>query len=228
MNINKKIFLGSAQVYIVEFTDGWVKVGRGINASDRIKCHAGTSKLRDAKVIRKYESKRIYNAHDVELELINICAATSKSSVGREWHNGVSFESLVKCIEALADDSDLARDKIIEEKEIALKKIDKVFSGSLSLATKTPEEIAWQQAVVHARTIQRVMEDDLFWSSTFEPKEYGMSKFTLSCAIVVYCMCPGEIAEIYCLALSSPLECINTVNGKSAEDFSRSSAGVFE
>jgi len=88
------------QVYAVLFSDGWVKVGRGRNAQKRIDCHISTSLMRGAKLVDSRISGLILDSRGAEAALIAMCGGYASAVHGREWFEGVDFDSLAALIDA--------------------------------------------------------------------------------------------------------------------------------
>jgi len=201
------------QVYIVKFSDGWIKVGRGISAIKRIKTHEGTSRIRGAEVVKKYSSITIYNAHAVEKAMINYCMSASESSSGREWHKGVSFDRLVEIANEKGDASPENLTAAQAELDECLRRVGEFFVNKKSESEANQIE-DFKASIAHAETIQRVMAEDLFWCADFVDCNEGVSKFVARCALIVGFMSSGEIAELYNLALTDPLACFNFVSSQ--------------
>jgi hypothetical protein len=79
-------------VYVIEFSNGWLKVGWSGEPVARIARHARRM-LRDGHTVtRQFHARCAGNAWSSESSLIRFCAARAKVRAGFEWFEGVGFD----------------------------------------------------------------------------------------------------------------------------------------
>lgn len=202
--------IAEGSVYVAEFSDGWIKVGRGRNADARIKQHQSVSRMRGASLVRAFKSNPVANPKAVERRLIALCSALGEKVHGNEWFTGVSYESLVCAAQSAAvRPADCAQspgvsDRFSERVETFLNRL---------FPCPTEEQIAWSEAIAHARSLERVFLEDGFGGEVFQDTGRGYSKFFLAASIAVCGMSAGEVAETYSDALNCPGDCIRMLLG---------------
>lgn len=211
------------QVYAILFSDGLVKVGRGYDARSRVITHEGAAKARGVKVVEKYFSGPLIDPKSCEKKVIEYCKKNGDLAHGLEWFSKINYEALKEYIKAnlpRANEQEIfkkreeIKNKAEEVGKYIFDSINEKFNIPTEITMVSQEEKEWSNSLVHASTIQKVMQDDLFYCDSFKLEAYGVSKFELSCAIVVSSMCAGEIAGLYNLALHYPEDCINLINEK--------------
>lgn len=102
-------------VYVVEFADGWTKVGRTRNARGRMNTYAKEAYMRRTKIDRVHLSGPHEGYEGNEATLINFCARRARDSIGREYFRGVRFEAVAKFIDGLPQR--LATDEEVAERK---------------------------------------------------------------------------------------------------------------
>lgn len=88
-------------VYVVEFTDGWIKAGRTRNAKGRINDYAKEAYMRRAEVARVHLSGPHEEYEANEATLINFCAGRAQDAIGREYFHGLRFDAVARFIDGL-------------------------------------------------------------------------------------------------------------------------------
>lgn len=96
-------------VYIVEFSDGWIKVGHALNARHRLAVYPKEAHLRKAHVSRAYISKPHKDRWTNEAKLIDFCAKIVRPT-GREYFHGISYERVVRFAQSLPQELVTAED----------------------------------------------------------------------------------------------------------------------
>lgn len=89
------------QIYVIEFDNGLIKVGRSTNANQRIKSHVGSvNAISGGKLINKWVSEDHTNEAENELKVIRFCASkygrSDKARLSREWIVCANFDEIVK------------------------------------------------------------------------------------------------------------------------------------
>ncbi|MER7361909.1 hypothetical protein [Nonomuraea wenchangensis] len=126
-------------LYVVEFTDGWIKVGRTRNAKVRINDYAKEAYMRRAKVVRVHLSGPHEGYEANEATLINFCAGRAQDAIGREYFHGLRFEAVSRFVDGLPQR--LATDEeVAERKRQAHECRERLRRHGLS-GEKTDEEI---------------------------------------------------------------------------------------
>ncbi|MEU4410734.1 hypothetical protein AB0F88_40040 [Streptosporangium sp. NPDC023963] len=87
-------------VYIVEFSDGWIKVGHALDARRRLASYPKEAHLRNARVSRAYISKPHKDRWSNEAKMIDFCARNARPT-GREYFQGISYERVLRFTEGL-------------------------------------------------------------------------------------------------------------------------------
>lgn len=88
-------------VYVIEFSDGTIKVGRAGNWMRRLATHVGDAQKFGVSVIRTFCSIRHRDYASTERKLIAEARNTSTSQVRSEYFGGADFDSLADFIESL-------------------------------------------------------------------------------------------------------------------------------
>jgi hypothetical protein len=86
---------GDAYIYVVEFSTGTIKVGRGVNPKGRVQSHATTANLHGVDVTQCWVSEPHSTSFQSEDYLIAWCRTHGQQAAGREYFNGVTFEDTV-------------------------------------------------------------------------------------------------------------------------------------
>ncbi|GEM_PF-2138431 len=210
------------QVYAVEFSDGWVKVGRGKRAADRVVAHQNTSRMRGAEMTRSCVSALLADCKAAERELIFWCASRGISEHGNEWFSGVDFDALSKMVsggfeEATGEILAIAK----ERNDARSKRIFSVIQGG-RVNQESPEALSrqaeWNSALVHAKSLEQMYLNECYGGDLFsEIPGRGCSFFFLNAALAFYQLSPMGVAELYASALEDAEECIGTIENLAAE-----------
>lgn len=111
------------QVYICLFDNGSLKVGRGKDASFRIKAHSSMAKNFGIKLVSSEIIDSI-NPIDSEIKIILWCKNRCSESFGNEWFKGVDFENckieLNKIVELEVKPNKAEKPKVLPKYEINL------------------------------------------------------------------------------------------------------------
>lgn len=209
-------------VYVVEFSDGWVKVGMGRRPKGRISAHQSISKMRGAIMTRSCVSALLVDCKGAERELIEMCAKSGVSEHGNEWFSGVDFEELagaVACRFEAATDETLALDRKTKNEQG-----DRIVSAVRSSFEKTGpiDELQfptdWSAALVHAQSLEQMYLDECYGGEIFaDITGRGHSLFFLNAALAFSQLGPMGIAELYASALEDSEECISTIERMAAK-----------
>lgn len=212
------------QVYAVLFSDGWVKVGRGRNAQKRIDCHISMSLMRGAKLVDSRISGLILDSRGAEAALIAMCGGYASAVHGREWFEGVDFDSLA----ALIDDQYAGdtQEKISAYLHALDRQADEVFAAianKLPSATKfTKADMDdWSSALEHASVLEQIYLDDCYGGQLFAKEHKGYSSFYLMAALALYKVPVQNVAVIYWKAFNEPdqlLPELSVASSKSCAD----------
>ncbi len=208
------------QVYAVLFSDGWVKVGRGRNAQKRIDCHISASLMRGAKLVDSRISGLILDSRGAEAALIAMCGGYASAVHGREWFQGVDFDSLA----ALIDDqySGDSQEKISEYLHAFDRKTDQVFAAIANQVSSAPKFTdadmgAWSSALEHASVLEQIYLDDCYGGQLFAKEHKGYSSFYLMTALALYKVPAQNVAVIYWKAFNEPDQLLSELSDASAK-----------
>lgn|GEM_PF-6444417 len=98
-------------IYVIEFTDGWIKVGCSNNARTRMTAHAKDAHLRDAKITRVYISEPHKEWRANEVELVAFCRQQQPTAVnGHEYFRGLTFRKVAGFAAQLRQDRTTAEE----------------------------------------------------------------------------------------------------------------------
>lgn len=95
-------FTGEESLYVVEFSDGTVKVGRSIRPSTRISEHRIAAACFGIKVLRTQAFPCSSNAVLAEAEAIRLCIKSADAVRRSEWFVGLPFDAAVAIAQAAA------------------------------------------------------------------------------------------------------------------------------
>lgn len=101
-------------IYVLEFSDGTLKVGRSNNCAHRIETHRKNAATFGIKVEQQWTSKAHVNTHDTEAALVAYCHQRAKETIRVEWFHGLEFSKVVAHAETLNYDTNFtahAREK---------------------------------------------------------------------------------------------------------------------
>jgi len=126
-------------VYVVEFADGWTKVGRTRNARGRMNTYAKEAYMRRTKIDRAHLSGPHEGYEGNESLLINFCAGRARDSIGREYFHGIRFEAAAKFIDGLPQH--LATDEEVAERQRRADEFSEKLRRNGLSGEQTDEEI---------------------------------------------------------------------------------------
>lgn len=89
-----------SHLYVIEFENGTIKVGRSSDIATRINHHKATGAALGVPVSRVWQSEAHENSHDSENRLL---AALPASCSGREWFREVLFNDVIKVAENIVE-----------------------------------------------------------------------------------------------------------------------------
>lgn len=88
-------------VYVIQFTDGWIKVGSSASVRRRMNDHAKDAALRGARIERVFVSSPHDGWRTNETALVEHCNRSASAVHGREYFRGLSFRKAVQKLEGL-------------------------------------------------------------------------------------------------------------------------------
>ena len=195
-----------SRVYAAFYSDGWLKVGMGMNPEARISAHTRLSVMRGAVLVGSCISGPLLNAFKAESELVAICAEAGTLVYGREWFTGVDFERVCELINSrFAGDSDEVFAEASKRKGRIIEFPDTFLPDR--------EDRAWAVSVSHAEVMLVMYRNDGFGGDYFRDSEQGFSPFLLSCAIAVHSLDQDSLADLYAEISSDPEEAMNRISG---------------
>jgi nitrogen regulatory protein PII-like uncharacterized protein len=209
-------------VYAVEFSDGWVKVGRGRVPKDRIVSHQSASRMRGAVMTKSCVSPLLVDCKGAERELINLCATSGVLTHGNEWFSGVDFDVLSSAVTAgfdTATNETLAiHRKREDEKASRLLSAIQSSDSQVGATSKSEDTTDWSAALVHAKSLEQMFVNECYGGDLFvDLTGRGYTLFFLYAAIAFSQLSPMGIAELYASALEDSEACIGTIENLSAK-----------
>lgn len=95
-------------IYVLEFSDELIKVGRSSNCAHRIDVHREHAATFGIKIERCWVSKKHVNTWDTEAALIAFCRKQAKEVTRSEWFHGLKFSAVVAHAKTLDYDTNFA------------------------------------------------------------------------------------------------------------------------
>lgn len=204
-------FFKEGQVYAALFSDGWIKVGRGRNASKRIGCHVSASKMRGAKLVKSIISGDLLDTASAEKRLIDYCVRICTEKHGGEWFKGVCIEKVSAIIleEFSGDDKEKIRKTISDQHDNALKLLNYKFFDRNRNYNPSEHDEKWALSMSHASVMDTMYGGWMYGGDLFESIDGAPSKFQLFSALALYSMSTEEMADTYVTITDDPDEGID-------------------
>lgn len=209
-------------VYAVLFSDGWLKVGRGVKPGERITAHKSASSMRGATIEKSVISGVMVNSKDAERKLIGICHSLGKPVHGNEWFIGVDFEVIEEIFNSdFSGDSeeDIAADVKRCEKEMN-DLSDKLFSigeieerGEFCSFAMTD----WEECLAHAKIIEKSFLYEGYSGPIFEKGSLGLSIIVSHSALALTAMSNDDRVGMYHMVTEDPDEAMILLLNKGSE-----------
>ena len=129
-------------IYVIEFDDGLIKVGRTRRPDQRIKTHeSNVFNFTKKKIKNRWVSNSHGNCNQNELLLVRFCSSKGESTGSREWFSGVIFDEVVSYAKSLQFSDKNVIEKISFDKfshpffdaNIEARKVNLAYRCALSL-----------------------------------------------------------------------------------------------
>ena len=148
-------------IYVIEFTDGVLKVGQTKNAAQRLSSHRSSAKMRGCDVHRSWFSPPHTGFLDNESSLIDFCRSQWEQEFGREYFTGGDFSLVVKHAEQLRfriRERNPAAEEEAKRKLAVLKNRDALIREAF--AEKFTKKEIHQRSGVARTTIDRILKEN--------------------------------------------------------------------
>lgn len=116
-------------LYVIQMSDGMIKVGRTRRKDDRLSAHRTFAKNAGVLVVKHSFSQLLTDINEKEMQLISFCQKNSTACRSREWFDGVNYNEVCNFMMSFAPATEYEINNLISLKSKAEEKMANNIMG---------------------------------------------------------------------------------------------------